>query len=221
MADFNKFDPRVDSLVIETKTIWDTAIGKLADADIHWLADAVHRHPEKASNVEEMSGCPTSAPRGEPRRYERLPEAQRASKLRLFLVFLLGGSVVLLGFFSLRVVLFLASFSRFVFGRLRGSGVPFRSSRNVSSATLGRSGFAAIRFRGRDRLGRGRGFAAADRPNREPQYAYQRGQLHGTTRERLDRADTHAERGALHGHLQGKRGSSRHVAGVDAGLYGG
>ena len=52
MADFNKFDPRVDSLVIETKTFWDTAIGKLADADIHWLADAVHRHPEKASNVQ-------------------------------------------------------------------------------------------------------------------------------------------------------------------------
>ncbi len=52
MADFNKFDPRVDSLVIETKTIWDAAIGKLADADMHWLADAVHRHPEKASNVQ-------------------------------------------------------------------------------------------------------------------------------------------------------------------------
>ncbi len=52
MADFNKFDPRVDSLVIETKTFWDSAIGKLADADMHWLADAVHRHPEKASNVQ-------------------------------------------------------------------------------------------------------------------------------------------------------------------------
>ena len=52
MADFNKFDPRVDSLVIETKTFWDAAIGKLADSDRHWLADAVHRHPEKASNVQ-------------------------------------------------------------------------------------------------------------------------------------------------------------------------
>ena len=52
MADFNKFDPRVDSLVIETKTFWDAAIGKLADADMHWLADAVHHQPEKASNVQ-------------------------------------------------------------------------------------------------------------------------------------------------------------------------
>ena len=52
MADFNKFDPRVNSLVIETKTFWDPAIGALADADKHWLADAVHLHPEKASNVQ-------------------------------------------------------------------------------------------------------------------------------------------------------------------------
>lgn len=52
MADFNKFDPRVDSLVIETKTLWDAAIGKLADTDKQWLSAAVHRHPEKASNVQ-------------------------------------------------------------------------------------------------------------------------------------------------------------------------
>lgn len=52
MADFNKFDPRVDSLVIETKTIWDPAIGNLAEADKHWLADALHHHPEKASSVQ-------------------------------------------------------------------------------------------------------------------------------------------------------------------------
>ena len=51
MADFNKFDPRMDSLVIETKTTWDPAIGTLSAADQEWLAAAVHRSPQKASQV--------------------------------------------------------------------------------------------------------------------------------------------------------------------------
>ena len=51
MADFNKFDPRMDSLVIETRTIWDPAIGTLSAADQECLADALHRSPEKASQV--------------------------------------------------------------------------------------------------------------------------------------------------------------------------
>ncbi|MCX7423002.1 MAG: hypothetical protein NT013_26195 [Planctomycetia bacterium] len=51
MADFNKYDPRVDSLVIETKTFWDTAIGTLSDTDKQWLAAAIQRSPEKASKV--------------------------------------------------------------------------------------------------------------------------------------------------------------------------
>ena len=52
MADFNKFDPRVDSLVIETRTLWDAAIGTLADTDKQCLSAAVHRHPDKASSVQ-------------------------------------------------------------------------------------------------------------------------------------------------------------------------
>ena len=52
MADFNKYDPRVDSLVVETRTLWDAAIGNLSDADKTWLASAVHRRPEKASKIE-------------------------------------------------------------------------------------------------------------------------------------------------------------------------
>ena len=52
MADFNKYDPRVDSLVVETKTFWDAAIGNLSDADKAWLASAVHRRPEKAANIQ-------------------------------------------------------------------------------------------------------------------------------------------------------------------------
>lgn len=52
MADFNKFDPRVDSLVVETKTLWDPAIGKLSEANKQWLAAAMHRQPEKASRIQ-------------------------------------------------------------------------------------------------------------------------------------------------------------------------
>ncbi len=52
MADINKFDPRVDSLVVETQTFWDSAIGQLSDADQQWLSAAVHRSPAKASKVE-------------------------------------------------------------------------------------------------------------------------------------------------------------------------
>lgn len=52
MPDFTKYDPRVDSLVMETKTFWDPAIGcALSDADKQWLAAAIQRSPEKASKV--------------------------------------------------------------------------------------------------------------------------------------------------------------------------
>lgn len=51
MADYDKYDSRVDSLVVETKTFWDPAVGKLTDEDKAWLAVAVHREPSKAKNV--------------------------------------------------------------------------------------------------------------------------------------------------------------------------
>lgn len=51
MAAYDKFDPRIDSLVIETKTFWDPAVGKLSDEDKAWLAAAVHREPRKAKKV--------------------------------------------------------------------------------------------------------------------------------------------------------------------------
>jgi hypothetical protein len=52
MADFNKFDPRVDSLVIETRTDWDPEIGQLSEANKKWLAAAMHRDPAKACRIE-------------------------------------------------------------------------------------------------------------------------------------------------------------------------
>ena len=33
----DKFDPRVDSLVMETRTIWDKSVGNLSDEDRRWL----------------------------------------------------------------------------------------------------------------------------------------------------------------------------------------
>lgn len=51
MANYNKYDSRVDSLVVETKTLWDPEIGELSDEDKAWLAQAVHQQPEKASKI--------------------------------------------------------------------------------------------------------------------------------------------------------------------------
>lgn len=50
-ADYTKYEPRVDSLVVETRTHWDPAVGPITDADKDWLAAEVHRQPEKASNI--------------------------------------------------------------------------------------------------------------------------------------------------------------------------
>ncbi|MBC8113084.1 MAG: hypothetical protein H7062_01785 [Candidatus Saccharimonas sp.] len=51
MADYNKYDPRVDSLVMESLTSWDPSVGKLSDEDKAVLARLVHRSPEKAAKV--------------------------------------------------------------------------------------------------------------------------------------------------------------------------
>lgn len=51
MADYTKYDPRVDSLVMETITKWDPAVGKLSDEDMAVLSKLVHQRPEKAAKV--------------------------------------------------------------------------------------------------------------------------------------------------------------------------
>ena len=51
MANFNKYDPRVDSLVVETRTVWDPEVGDISAEDREWLAVAVHREPEKAAKI--------------------------------------------------------------------------------------------------------------------------------------------------------------------------
>lgn len=51
MAAEEKFDPRRETLVMETRTLWDPSLGKLSEADKAWLTEAVHRHPEKAAKI--------------------------------------------------------------------------------------------------------------------------------------------------------------------------
>lgn len=51
MADYNKYDPRVDSLVMENVTFWDPAVGKLSEEDKTILARTVHQSPEKAAKI--------------------------------------------------------------------------------------------------------------------------------------------------------------------------
>jgi hypothetical protein len=51
MANLNKFDPRLDSLVVETRTLWDPLVANLSEEDRRWLASSLHEHPELASKV--------------------------------------------------------------------------------------------------------------------------------------------------------------------------
>ena len=51
MADYTKYDARVDSLVIESRTNWDPSVGKLSDEDKVFLAKMVHLSPANAVNV--------------------------------------------------------------------------------------------------------------------------------------------------------------------------
>lgn len=51
MSDYNKYDPRVDSLVMETRTLWDPSVGQLSEEDKAWLAQIVHQHPEQAVKI--------------------------------------------------------------------------------------------------------------------------------------------------------------------------
>lgn len=51
MAAYNKFDPRVDSLVVETRTNWAPDVLGLSDEDKHWLARAIHAEPQLAGKL--------------------------------------------------------------------------------------------------------------------------------------------------------------------------
>ncbi|HID20930.1 MAG TPA: hypothetical protein EYP14_00810 [Planctomycetaceae bacterium] len=52
MPSYNKYDPRLESLVVETKTAWDPDVAELPDEERRWLAAELHRHPDQASKIQ-------------------------------------------------------------------------------------------------------------------------------------------------------------------------
>lgn len=48
---YDAYDKRLESLVLETVTLWEPALAKLSDDDKRWLSAAVHAAPEKVSNI--------------------------------------------------------------------------------------------------------------------------------------------------------------------------
>ncbi|MFQ5734004.1 MAG: hypothetical protein ACE5KM_18860 [Planctomycetaceae bacterium] len=52
MANLKKYDPRLESLVMEAKTLWDPEIGDISDDDKAWLSQAIHAAPQYAANIE-------------------------------------------------------------------------------------------------------------------------------------------------------------------------
>ncbi|QDT52513.1 hypothetical protein Pan44_05250 [Caulifigura coniformis] len=51
MAAYTKYDPRVDSLVVETRTNWAPDVLGLSDEDKQWLAKAIHADPKLAGKL--------------------------------------------------------------------------------------------------------------------------------------------------------------------------
>lgn len=47
----NKFDPRIDALVMETRTHWDPSVGTLSEEDRLWVAKSIHERPQLASHI--------------------------------------------------------------------------------------------------------------------------------------------------------------------------
>lgn len=48
---YDKYDPRIDSLVMETRTLWEPSLGSLAAEDKTWLARMVHQTPQAAKKI--------------------------------------------------------------------------------------------------------------------------------------------------------------------------
>ena len=51
MAAYNKFDPRLESLVVETRTKWAPDVVGLSTDDRSWLAQAIHSAPQLAGTI--------------------------------------------------------------------------------------------------------------------------------------------------------------------------
>ncbi|MCA9080072.1 MAG: hypothetical protein KDA58_05905 [Planctomycetaceae bacterium] len=52
MAAYNKFDPRVDSLVVESRTVWSPEVADLSTEERAVIARAIHAQANLASQIE-------------------------------------------------------------------------------------------------------------------------------------------------------------------------
>ena len=51
MAGYNKYDRRLESLVVETRTFWGDDVGELSEDDRRWLAREIHQRPHLAGTI--------------------------------------------------------------------------------------------------------------------------------------------------------------------------
>lgn len=48
---YDAYDARIETLVMETVTLWDPSLAKLPDDDKLWLSRALHAEPKLASKI--------------------------------------------------------------------------------------------------------------------------------------------------------------------------
>ena len=48
---YDAYDARIETLVMETVTLWDPTLAKLPEDDKRWLAQALHAEPKLASKI--------------------------------------------------------------------------------------------------------------------------------------------------------------------------
>ena len=51
MADYNKYDRRIESLIVETRTIFAPDVTGLSSEDAQWISKAIHHKPQLASQI--------------------------------------------------------------------------------------------------------------------------------------------------------------------------
>ncbi len=51
MAAYNKYDQRLESLVMETRTFWGEDVADLSEQDRAWIARRIHERPDLAGTV--------------------------------------------------------------------------------------------------------------------------------------------------------------------------
>ncbi|MGD9857898.1 MAG: hypothetical protein AB7U20_23385 [Planctomycetaceae bacterium] len=52
MAGYNSFDSRLESLVVETRTLWGGDVGELSSEDRAWVASELQQNPRLAGKIE-------------------------------------------------------------------------------------------------------------------------------------------------------------------------